>query len=79
MSLISVISNFLLIFFNKKIQFKLMTLGMDGDEVSRLWGIIVMVAIIMLVKFGFRAIIDDKPHWVVEEQQRERAKLEKKE
>ena len=78
MSLVSVISNFLLIFFNKKIEFKVLALGMDQDEVSRLWGIIIMVTIIMVAKFSFRALIDDKPGWVVEEQQRERAKLEKK-
>lgn len=79
MSLVSVISNFLLIFFNKKIEFKVLAVGMEKDEVNRLWGIIIMVTIIMFAKFIFRALIDDKPRWVVEEQQRERAKIEKKE
>ena len=38
--------------------------------VGRLWTIIIMMLIVILMKFIFRALIPDKPQWVIEEEEK---------
>ena len=45
----------------------------QSQKLNRLWLVIGMVSLIILTKFLFRSLIADKPRWVTEEEERQRA------
>ena len=46
------------------------------SDIYRLWLVIIMVFIIIFLKFVFRAVIPDKPKWVIDEEERQKSILE---
>lgn len=65
-----------MLFFSKKVTFS--TFLSSEDQIYRLWLTIIMVCIIIFVKFLFRAVIPDKPKWVIDEEERQKAQRELK-
>ena len=52
-------------------------ISISGDT-GRLWTIIIIITSVVLLKFVFRALINDKPKWVREEEEKQKVSLQKK-
>ena len=67
-----------MLFFQPKIKFDSFYVVQNNgnEELQRLWIVIIMVAIILVLKFVFRALIPDKPKWVFDEEERQKAQRE---
>ena len=48
----------------------------ENQELQRLWLVIILVAIVLILKFVFRALIPDKPKWVIDEEERQKVQKE---
>ena len=71
----------MLIFFQTKVSFNVFyevdqNHAYQNQELQRLWLVIILVAIILIVKLVFRALIPDKPKWVMDEEERQKAQKE---